>query len=81
MPTPRSPRDRTKPLRVLLVAFRYLPFVGGVEFHVHQVARRLAAAGVDIEMGPLMLSGARGDGTSIYVRDPDGNRVELRYYD
>ncbi len=48
MPTPRSPRDRTKPLRVLLVAFRYLPFVGGVEFHVHLVARRLAAAGVDV---------------------------------
>ena len=42
---------------------------------------RLAAAGVEIEAGPMTLSGARGDGTSIYVRDPDGNRVELRYYD
>jgi glyoxylase I family protein len=41
---------------------------------------RLEAAGVEIEAGPMMLSGARGDGTSIYVRDPDGNRVELRYY-
>jgi len=42
---------------------------------------RLEAAGVEIEAGPMTLSGARGDGTSIYVRDPDGNRVELRYYD
>lgn len=42
---------------------------------------RLATAGVEIEVGPMTLSGARGDGTSIYVRDPDGNRVELRYYD
>jgi len=42
---------------------------------------RLAAAGVEVEAGPMTLSGARGDGTSIYVRDPDGNRVELRHYD
>ncbi len=41
---------------------------------------RLEAAGVEIEAGPMTLSGARGDGTSIYVRDPDGNRVELRHY-
>ena len=42
---------------------------------------RLAAAGVEIEAGPMTLSGARGEGTSIYVRDPDGNKLELRYYD
>jgi catechol 2,3-dioxygenase-like lactoylglutathione lyase family enzyme len=42
---------------------------------------RLEAAGVEIEAGPMTLSGARGDGTSIYVRDPDGNRLELRYYE
>jgi len=41
---------------------------------------RLDKAGVPIEVGPMILSGARGDGTSIYIRDPDGNRVELRYY-
>lgn len=42
--------------------------------------KRLADARIDIEAGPMTLSGARGDGTSIYVRDPDGNRVELRHY-
>ncbi|MFE7531917.1 VOC family protein [Kitasatospora sp. NPDC057542] len=30
--------------------------------------------------GPVTRYGARGNATSIYVRDPDGNTVELRWY-
>ncbi|MGW4422304.1 VOC family protein [Streptosporangium sp. NPDC004631] len=30
--------------------------------------------------GPVGRFGARGEGQSIYVRDPDGNTVELRWY-
>lgn len=30
--------------------------------------------------GPVGRYGARGDAQSIYVRDPDGNTVELRWY-
>lgn len=30
--------------------------------------------------GPVPRFGARGSATSIYVRDPDGNTVELRWY-
>ncbi|GAA1313824.1 dioxygenase [Planotetraspora silvatica] len=30
--------------------------------------------------GPVGRFGARGSATSVYVRDPDGNTVELRWY-
>jgi catechol 2,3-dioxygenase-like lactoylglutathione lyase family enzyme len=41
----------------------------------------LAASGeYDVVEGPVRRFGARGDGTSLYVRDPDGLVVELRHY-
>jgi catechol 2,3-dioxygenase-like lactoylglutathione lyase family enzyme len=41
----------------------------------------LAASGrFDVVDGPGQRFGARGEGTSLYVRDPDGNTVELRHY-
>lgn len=41
----------------------------------------LAATGVfDVVGGPADLYGARGQGTGLYVRDPDGHVVELRTY-
>jgi len=42
--------------------------------------RRLAEAGVEHEMGPSRLWGARGEATAVYIRDPEGNRLELRHY-
>jgi catechol 2,3-dioxygenase-like lactoylglutathione lyase family enzyme len=42
----------------------------------------LAASGeFDVVGGPAELFGARGTGLGLYVRDPDGNVVELRHYD
>lgn len=35
----------------------------------------------DAQGPPAVLWGARGDGRSVYVKDPDGNTVELRTYD
>lgn len=41
----------------------------------------LAASGVfDVIDGPTTRYGARGNGRSLYVRDPDGMIVELRHY-
>lgn len=39
----------------------------------------VAAGTLDAERPPMDLYGARGVGR-VYVRDPDGNRVELRTY-
>ncbi|NYI04631.1 VOC family protein [Allostreptomyces psammosilenae] len=35
---------------------------------------------LDVVEGPAERYGARGAGISLYVRDPDGNTVELRWY-
>ena len=41
----------------------------------------VAASGVfDVVDGPGRRYGAQGEGTSLYVRDPDGLVVELRHY-
>ncbi len=39
------------------------------------------AQGVEIVEGPVARTGATGPITSIYLRDPDGNLVELASYD
>lgn len=39
-----------------------------------------ASGNFEVVDGPARRYGARGDGTSLYVRDPDGNVVELRHY-
>lgn len=36
---------------------------------------------LDVVEGPVERWGARGTGTSVYVRDPDGTVVEIRSYD
>ena len=41
----------------------------------------LAASGrFEVDMGPADLWGAQGTGRGLYIRDPAGNRVELRTY-
>jgi len=42
-----------------------------------EVIARLVAAGVPIVEGPVAKTGATGPIRSVYVRDPDGNLVEI----
>ncbi|MFI5042092.1 MAG: VOC family protein [Acidimicrobiales bacterium] len=39
-----------------------------------------ASGRFEVVDGPVKRFGARGDGISLYIRDPDANTVELRYY-
>jgi catechol 2,3-dioxygenase-like lactoylglutathione lyase family enzyme len=40
----------------------------------------LRAHSVEVELGPVRRVGARGEGTSVYFRDPDGSLLELISY-
>ena len=43
-------------------------------------AEHLRSHGVEIEEGPVPRAGARGEGTSVYFRDPDGSLLEFISY-
>ncbi|WP_107060109.1 VOC family protein [Streptomyces sp. NRRL F-5123] len=45
-----------------------------------RVLEHLAACGVPVEAGPVPRTGALGPFTSTYLRDPDGNLVEISSY-
>lgn len=44
---------------------------------VEQLAARLEGMGVDVVEGPVARTGATGPLRSVYLRDPDGNLVEV----
>jgi catechol 2,3-dioxygenase-like lactoylglutathione lyase family enzyme len=45
-----------------------------------QVLAHLSAQHVPVEDGPVPRTGARGPITSVYIRDPDGNLIEIASY-
>ena len=47
---------------------------------LHEVIGHLRNAGIAIIAGPVRRTGARGTMESVYVRDPDGNLVEVARY-
>jgi catechol 2,3-dioxygenase-like lactoylglutathione lyase family enzyme len=45
-----------------------------------EAVAHLERHGVPLELGPVARAGARGEGTSVYFRDPDGSLLELISY-
>jgi catechol 2,3-dioxygenase-like lactoylglutathione lyase family enzyme len=45
-----------------------------------ELAKHLREAGVEVERQFESITGARGEGPALYVRDPDGYRIELKFY-
>jgi catechol 2,3-dioxygenase-like lactoylglutathione lyase family enzyme len=45
-----------------------------------EIAAHLVATGVEITSGPIDRTGALGEMTSYYCKDPDGNLVEISSY-
>lgn len=50
------------------------------ETPIEEVANELREEGVEIVEGPVEKTGARGPIDSVYLRDPDGNLVEISRY-
>jgi catechol 2,3-dioxygenase-like lactoylglutathione lyase family enzyme len=47
---------------------------------IDEICSHLRAQGIEIEVGPKTTEGALGPMTSIYLRDPDGNLIEIANY-
>jgi catechol 2,3-dioxygenase-like lactoylglutathione lyase family enzyme len=47
---------------------------------ISEAQAHLAKHRVKVELGPIQRFGARGDGTSVYFRDPDGSLLEFISY-
>lgn len=52
------------------------------EWHgnISGAAEHLKQHGIAVELGPVARFGARGEGTSVYFRDPDGSLLEFISY-
>ncbi|EIV90737.1 VOC family protein [Frankia sp. QA3] len=68
---PKAARPTSGSVDLCLISGRPLD---EVRFH-------LAALGVPVEQGPVDRTGATGPITSVYVRDPDDNLIEISTYD
>lgn len=47
---------------------------------IEEAVEHLGRHGVGVELGPVARFGARGEGNSVYFRDPDGSLLEFICY-
>ncbi len=47
---------------------------------IEDAIAHLKGQGVSVERGPMQRNGAKGPGTSVYFRDPDGSLMEFMSY-
>jgi len=47
---------------------------------IERAIAHLKSHGIEVERGPLQRFGAKGPGTSVYFRDPDGSLMEFMSY-
>jgi catechol 2,3-dioxygenase-like lactoylglutathione lyase family enzyme len=47
---------------------------------ISAVVEELLQHSINVELGPVQREGAQGKMTSVYLRDPDGNLVEIAHY-
>ncbi|MDM0058864.1 VOC family protein [Variovorax fucosicus] len=50
------------------------------EQSIEEVCCHLKECNVEVEVGPISRTGARGEMTSVYFRDPDNNLIEVASY-
>jgi len=48
---------------------------------IEEAVEHLGRQGVAVELGPVRRNGARGEGLSVYFRDPDGSLLEFISYE
>ncbi len=51
-----------------------------VRMELKEAVARLRTHGVEVLEGPIKRNGAQGEIHSVYIRDPDGNLIELASY-
>ena len=59
----------------------YVDLCLAIEGSIEDAEKEIKEKGGAIEEGPVTRYGARGEMKSIYLRDPDGNLIELASYE